>query len=96
MFSTLPMREILILAIFYFLPANVFNLVMSKILLFGKGLMIKIENICNLLKCGICSLIGFVNDRFKNIVGEKEKSLVTRILSPFFHNIFISFLLHSV
>ena len=37
-FSTQSKKEIFILAMFYLLSANAFNLITSKILLFGKGL----------------------------------------------------------
>ena len=60
MFSTLSQREIIILAMLNFSPANAFNLDQSKILLFGREL--------NIFKT------HWEGHIFENIVGKKKRN----------------------
>ena len=100
MFFTLSKREIILLATIYLSSAIAFNLITSKILLFGKGLIKPlshsiISDSSILIKftrhnSNVFKMVAFVQECLENrliTLGEEEKNLNTSILS-FSHNVF--------
>ena len=84
MFSTLSRREIIILAAFNLLSANGFCLVMSKILLFGKGLN-KFYHQNKRPIMGICSFLPGCFDIFCICLFASFLHLFGKGLNKFYH-----------